>query len=154
MNSNRRVVLEIFAVLIIIVILTSFFFFRFHKIKVSVRNNTRKGKVAEIQKALLFYKNEHGHFPISEQGKCITKDGEIGEKLASLSAIRRIAGDPIWPKEKPTKLNEDRTPKEEAFNFCYWYVSPAGKNYYLSYYLQPEQEKDTKQGVITISNKN
>ena len=154
MNPNKNTVLEIFAVIIIIAVLTSAFFFRFYHIKVGVRNSTRQGDVAEIQKALLFYKNKHGKFPISKEGECITTSRPVTEELHSLSTIRKAPEDPIWPQTRPSELKNDNTPAEGTMNFCYWYVSFTGKTYYLSYYMTPQgEDKTSKKGVVTVSNK-
>jgi type II secretory pathway pseudopilin PulG len=150
MISNRSIFLEILPVTIIIIVITAAFFLKFNEIKVDIRNNSRKGNIADIKKALYFYREAKGNFPISKSGACINKSDNLKKELESLKIIEKIPFDPRWPNKAPTSLKENNTPEYDATDFCYWYVSENGSNYYLSYFI--EEGDDSKRKVITVSN--
>jgi type II secretory pathway pseudopilin PulG len=149
MSFNKHTFLEIFAVIIIIIIITTSFFFKFQEIKVEIRNSSREGNIADIEKALFFYKESKNSFPISKQGSCISDTQKIKNKLEKLKIIKKIPVDPIWPNTPPNSLNENNTPAQNITSgFCYWYVSENGQKYHLSYFLEGKEE--TSQAVKTI----
>ena len=150
MQSNKKIIIEIFGVAIMIIIFTAAFFFKFYSLKTKVRNNIREGHIAEIRKSLFFHKNQKGHFPVAPKGECIHNGGKVKEKIQKLSIVDSISADPVWPETPPPSLKEGHIPQEENINFCYWYVS-NGKDYYLSYYLEPSENFE-KEGVVTVSN--
>ncbi len=150
MENKRRVIIEIFFVVVLIVLFSCFMFFNLYKIKSSVRNNIRKGNVADIQKALLFYHNQTNNYPISK-GECIDENSSVSQRLESIEIINKISYDPIYPSNKPVVLNNQNIPKSTANSFCFWYISD-GDTYNIYYYLEPSSVNE--QGGVAKNSEN
>lgn len=148
--KNKKTLIEIFFVAIIIIVFTSFIFFQFYKIKISIRNSVRKGNIADIQKALLFYHNSTRNYPIS-QGECINQNSSITKKLEEIKLVNKIPEDPMWSSIEPSSVNDKGTPTKNSTNFCFWYVSD-GNSYKLFYYLEPTTEGQ-KQRIASTTEK-
>ncbi len=150
MENKRKVAIEIPFVVLFIVLFSCFMFFNFYKIKSSIRNNIRKGNVADIQKALLSYHNQTNNYPISI-GECIDENSSVSQRLESIEIINQISYDPIYPSDKPVVMNNQNIPESIADSFCFWYISD-GDTYNIYYYLEPSSVNE--QGGVAKNSEN
>ncbi len=146
---NRHSLLINISIMIIVFVIIVTFFLKLEEIKAGIRNDLRKGNIADIKKALYFHKESIGNYPIAKEGGCIGESGRIKNELEELKIIKEISADPLWPDTPPSSLNSDSLPEEGTDGFCYWYVSEDGRGYHLSYYM--EECEDSKQEIIIKS---
>jgi prepilin-type N-terminal cleavage/methylation domain-containing protein len=139
--------IELLVVISIIGFVLSAAAYVFNSVRMQSRDTLRVGNISTLTKALALYLNDAGQFPVSN-GECLSDASPIvAVALKNSKSIVFVPSDPMWPSTLPGSFHSGTDyAAGGAANFCYYYYSLNGSQFYLSYYL----ESNSKAGTIGI----
>ncbi|PIR13938.1 hypothetical protein COV49_00625 [Candidatus Falkowbacteria bacterium CG11_big_fil_rev_8_21_14_0_20_39_10] len=139
--------IELLVVMAIIGILASTATYSYSVARIQARDAMRVGHIATITRALAMYANDNSGLYPNPATECLSDSG-VGADLISNETIRSVPTDPLWPADAPSDVSAGGWVEEPSSDFCYFYSSDDGTDFYLSYYL--ERNSDYSSAGINI----